>query len=96
MNNIIKTSLETGPSALRQWVINNRADLRPFVECEIEFFHRFGTTDVAYLAWGLPLHESKNIAVIDISPNGEDGDWHGLLTKSDGTKELVKISTPLG
>ena len=84
--------LETSAESVRKWILDNRSDLRHIAECEIEFWHRVGTTDVTPTVWGMRGTEQKNVALVDISESGEDGEWMGLVAfRADGKRELVSI-----
>lgn len=91
------SSLETNAMNLRQWILDNRSDLRDLVECEIEFWHRFGETDVDHRSWGRRISHQKHVALIDVAPEGDpDPQWMALETRPDGTRGMTKISAPLG
>ena len=85
-------TLETSAENVRQWILENRSDLRHIAECEIEFWHRVGTTNVTPTVWGMSGTEQKNVVLVDISESGDDGEWMGLVAfRADGKRELVSV-----
>lgn len=94
--NTAPQGFETNATILRQWVLDNRPDLSALVECEIEFYHRLGETEVEHRSWGLALAKQGRVTLLDASRSGQDGEWLALLTRADGSKDLVKVDAPLG
>jgi hypothetical protein len=89
-------SFETDHAIVRQWILDNRLDLNDVARDLHFYWQRLGVTGVEHLAYGMLVNVQQNVAVVDLSEDGTAGEWHGLLTRIDGSKDLVPVKEVQG